>query len=155
MDTNRKIVKALLMKDYAALKEGVFSTLYTKASLALNEARHGVAEAVFNAAKQLDEAGVAKYKRIAVAHAKAKYGSKAGNTNPEKAKRLEPVLAAMKAKVQAKARKKGLPPAAFGMREEAEHGDVDSKREQARAAAKKKDKALKKWFETRKSKKTP
>jgi hypothetical protein len=30
-----------------------------------------------------------------------------------------------------------------------------SKSEQARAAAKKKDKALKKWFETRKSKKTP
>jgi len=50
MDTNRKIVKALLMKDYAALKEGVFSTLYTKASLALNEARRGVAEAVFNEA---------------------------------------------------------------------------------------------------------
>lgn len=55
MDTNRKIVKALLMKDYPALKEGVFSALYTKASLALNEARRGVAEAVFNAAKQLDE----------------------------------------------------------------------------------------------------
>ena len=52
MDTNRKIVKALLMKDYAALKEGVFSALYTKASLALNEARHGVAEAVFNAANE-------------------------------------------------------------------------------------------------------
>ena len=141
MDTNRKIVKALLMKDYAALKEGVFSALYTKASLALNEARHGVAEAVFNAAKQLDEAGAAKYKRIAVAHAKAKYGSKAAITNPEKAKRLEPVLAAMKAKVQAKARAKGLPPAAFGMKEETEQLDEVSPPDMEKMTGSKKTKA--------------
>lgn len=58
MDTNRKIVKALLMKDYAALKEGVFSALYTKAGQAMEQAKAAVCEAVFNPPKggeQLDE----------------------------------------------------------------------------------------------------
>lgn len=56
MDTNRKIVQALLLKDYASLKESVFSLLYAKASLALDEARVAVANAVFNeATEQLDE----------------------------------------------------------------------------------------------------
>jgi exonuclease VII small subunit len=53
MDTNRKIVQALLLKDYASLKESVFSLLYAKASLALDEARVAVANAVFNEASEI------------------------------------------------------------------------------------------------------
>jgi hypothetical protein len=56
MDTNREIVKALLQKDYATVKAGVFNALYAKASLALDEARFAVANGVFNeATEQLDE----------------------------------------------------------------------------------------------------
>jgi hypothetical protein len=53
MDTNRKIVQALLLKDYASLKESVFSLLYAKASVALDEARVAVANAVFNEASEI------------------------------------------------------------------------------------------------------
>lgn len=72
--------------------------------------------------EMVDEAGVAKLKRLAIAHDKAKYGStRAGITNPEKAKRLGDALSKMKAKVQAKQRKRNFaPPQAFGMKEETE-----------------------------------
>ena len=123
MDTNRQIVKAVLQKDYATLKESVFAALYTKAGQAMEQAKAAVCEAVFNPPKggeQLDEAGVGRLKRLTLAWAKAKYGSKrAGITNPEKAKRLGDALAKMKAKVQAKQRKRNFaPPEAFGMTEE-------------------------------------
>jgi hypothetical protein len=56
MDTHKKIAKALVNKSFAEAKELVFKSLYAKASLALDEARFAVANAVFNeATEQLDE----------------------------------------------------------------------------------------------------
>jgi hypothetical protein len=58
MDINKSIIRALLTKDFAAAKEGVFTALYTKAGQAMEEAKAVVREAVFNAPKggeQLDE----------------------------------------------------------------------------------------------------
>jgi len=56
MDTHKKIAKALVNKSFAEAKELVFKSLYAKASLALDEARFAVANAVFNeATEQIDE----------------------------------------------------------------------------------------------------
>ena len=58
MHTNRQIVKAVLQKDYATLKESVFAALYTKAGQAMEQVKVAVCQAVFNAPKggeQLDE----------------------------------------------------------------------------------------------------
>jgi hypothetical protein len=52
MDNNKKIVKALLEKNYVDAKESVFKSLYAKSSLALDEARYDVANSVFNEAKK-------------------------------------------------------------------------------------------------------
>ena len=54
MDINKKIVKALLEKNYVDAKESVFKNLYAKASLLLDEERVGLAEALFNT--ELEEA---------------------------------------------------------------------------------------------------
>ncbi len=51
--SNAEIVQSLLLKDYASLKESVFSLLYAKASVALDEARVAVANAVFNEASEI------------------------------------------------------------------------------------------------------
>ncbi len=55
MHTNRQIVKAVLQKDYATLKESVFAALYTKAGQAMEQAKAGVCNAVFNTAMQEPE----------------------------------------------------------------------------------------------------
>jgi hypothetical protein len=54
MDTNKRIARAMLKKSFAEAKELVFKSLYAKASLALDEARYAVANAIFNEA-ELDE----------------------------------------------------------------------------------------------------
>ena len=53
MDINKKIVKALLEKNYVDAKESVFNALYAKASLLLDEERVGLAEALFNENKKM------------------------------------------------------------------------------------------------------
>jgi hypothetical protein len=58
MDTHKKIAKALVNKSFAEAKELVFKSLYAKASLALDEARFAVANAVFNEAKTAPDTGV-------------------------------------------------------------------------------------------------
>jgi len=128
MDTNKHIAKALLNKSFAEAKELVFKSLYAKASLALDEARFVVANGVFNEAAKTSGVPAGASEDKFIAH------------------RAEVKKAGHKAKLG-----KGVP--AGRVQEEVK--DADSKSEQARAAAKKKDKALKKWFETRKSKKTP
>ena len=50
MEINKQIAKALLNKSFAEAKELVFKSLYAKASLALDEARFAVSNAVFNEA---------------------------------------------------------------------------------------------------------
>lgn len=50
MDTNKRIAKSVLNKSFAEAKELIFKSLYAKASLALDEARFVVANAVFNEA---------------------------------------------------------------------------------------------------------
>jgi hypothetical protein len=58
MDTHKKIAKALVNKSFAEAKEMIFKSLYAKASLALDEARFAVANAVFNTVEEeaeLDE----------------------------------------------------------------------------------------------------
>ena len=52
MDTNKRIARAMLKKSFAEAKELVFKSLYAKASLALDEARYTVANAIFNEAKK-------------------------------------------------------------------------------------------------------
>ena len=52
MDTNKLIAKALLNKSFSEAKELVFKSLYAKSSLALDEARYAVANAIFNEAKK-------------------------------------------------------------------------------------------------------
>jgi hypothetical protein len=47
MDNNKKIVKALLEKNFVDAKESVFNSLYAKASLLLDEERVGIAAALF------------------------------------------------------------------------------------------------------------
>jgi hypothetical protein len=57
MDTNKRIARAMLKKSFAEAKELVFKSLYAKASLALDEARYAVANAIFNEANvdEMDE----------------------------------------------------------------------------------------------------
>lgn len=52
MDTNKRIARAMLNKSFAEAKELVFKSLYAKSSLALDEARYAVANAIFNEAKK-------------------------------------------------------------------------------------------------------
>jgi hypothetical protein len=59
MDTNKRIARAMLKKSFAEAKELVFKSLYAKASLALDEARYAVANAIFNEA-ELDEMAMTK-----------------------------------------------------------------------------------------------
>jgi hypothetical protein len=54
MDTNKLIAKALVNKSFAEAKELVFKSLYAKASLALDEARFAVANAVFNSVEEAE-----------------------------------------------------------------------------------------------------
>jgi len=53
MDTNKKIAKAMLNKNFVEAKELVFKSLYAKASLAMDEARYDVANSVFNEDKKM------------------------------------------------------------------------------------------------------
>ena len=50
MDNNKKIVKALLEKNYVDAKESVFKSLYAKASLLMDEERVQIASALFSEA---------------------------------------------------------------------------------------------------------
>ena len=50
MDNNKKIVKALLEKNYVDAKESVFNSLYAKASLLMDEERVQIASALFGEA---------------------------------------------------------------------------------------------------------
>ena len=52
MDINKRIARAMLNKSFAEAKELVFKSLYAKSSLALDEARYAVANAIFNEAKK-------------------------------------------------------------------------------------------------------
>ena len=47
MDTNKKIVKALLEKNYVDAKESVFKSLYAKASVLMDEERVKIAAGLF------------------------------------------------------------------------------------------------------------
>ena len=51
MDTNKKIVKALLEKNYVNAKESVFKSLYAKASLLMDEERVKISSSLFAEAK--------------------------------------------------------------------------------------------------------
>ena len=53
MDNNKKIVKALLEKNYLDAKECVFNALYAKASLLLDEERVGIASDLFSEDKKM------------------------------------------------------------------------------------------------------
>ena len=53
MDNNKKIVKALLEKNYVDAKECVFNALYAKASLLLDEERVGIAAELFSEDKKM------------------------------------------------------------------------------------------------------
>lgn len=53
MDNNKKIVKALLEKNYVDAKECVFNALYAKASLLLDEERVGIASDLFSEDKKM------------------------------------------------------------------------------------------------------
>ena len=59
MDINKRIARAMLNKSFAEAKELVFKSLYAKSSLALDEARYTVANAIFNEA-ELDEMAMTK-----------------------------------------------------------------------------------------------
>ena len=68
MDINKRIARAMLNKSFAEAKELVFKSLYAKSSLALDEARYAVANAIFNEA-ELDES---ELDEMAVTAARAK-----------------------------------------------------------------------------------
>jgi len=88
MDTHKKIAKALVNKSFAEAKELVFKSLYAKASLALDEARFAVANAVFNEAKTAPDTGVPagasedKFKAARDTVKKAGYKAKLGKGVP-------------------------------------------------------------------------
>lgn len=52
MDIHKKIAKELINKNFSEAKDAVFQSLYAKASLALDEARFAVANAVFNTVEE-------------------------------------------------------------------------------------------------------
>ena len=95
MDTNKHIAKALLNKSFAEAKELVFKSLYAKASLALDEARFAVANAVFNEAKTAPDTGVPagasedKFKAARATIKKAGYKAKLGKGVPAGAMKEE------------------------------------------------------------------
>jgi hypothetical protein len=102
MDNNKKIVKALLEKNYVDAKESVFKSLYAKASLLIDEERVQIASALFseatgeteteveetNEAKTIPDTGVPagasedKFKAAAAAAKKAGYKAKLGKGVP-------------------------------------------------------------------------
>ena len=90
MDINKKIVKALLEKNYVDAKESVFKSLYARASLALDEARFAIANGVFNEGKTASKvpAGVPagasedKFKAASAEIKKAGYKAKLGKGVP-------------------------------------------------------------------------
>ena len=98
MDTNKHIAKALLNKSFAEAKELVFKSLYAKASLALDEARFAVANAVFNEAKTAPDTGVPagasedKFKAARATIKKAGYKAKLGKGVPAGAMKEEAEL---------------------------------------------------------------
>lgn len=54
MDITKNIAKAVLNKNYAEAKESIFKSLYAKASLAMDEARYYIADALFNRSAEED-----------------------------------------------------------------------------------------------------
>ena len=54
MDITKNIAKAVLNKNYAEAKESVYKSLYAKASLAMDEARYYIADALFNRSAEGD-----------------------------------------------------------------------------------------------------
>lgn len=54
MDITKNIAKAVLNKNYAEAKESIFKSLYAKASLAMDEARYYIADALFNRSAEGD-----------------------------------------------------------------------------------------------------
>jgi len=95
MDTNKKIAKAMLNKNFVEAKELVFKSLYAKASLAMDEARYDVANSVFNEAKTAPDTGVpagASEDKFTAARAtvkKAGYKAKLGKGVPAGAMKEE------------------------------------------------------------------
>jgi len=98
MDTHKKIAKALVNKSFAEAKELVFKSLYAKASLAMDEARFAVANAVFNEAKTAPDTGVPagasedKFKAARATIKKAGYKAKLGKGVPAGAMKEEAEL---------------------------------------------------------------
>ena len=98
MDTHKKIAKALVNKSFAEAKELVFKSLYAKASLALDEARFAVANAVFNEGKTAPDTGVPagasedKFKAARDTVKKAGYKAKLGKGVPAGAMKEEAEL---------------------------------------------------------------
>ena len=89
MDTNKRIARAMLNKSFAEAKELVFKSLYAKSSLALDEARYTVANAIFNEAELDEMAQTAERKKETDREEKKLTGtlakrSKAWREHPEK-----------------------------------------------------------------------
>jgi len=55
MDTTKQLTKAVINKDFAEAKDILFKSLYARASLALDEVRYSVADAVFNSTEEITE----------------------------------------------------------------------------------------------------
>jgi len=55
MDTTKQLTKAVINKDFAEAKDLLFKSLYARASLALDEVRYSVADAVFNSTEEITE----------------------------------------------------------------------------------------------------
>jgi hypothetical protein len=60
MDITKNIAKAVLNKNYAEAKESVYKSLYAKASLAMDEARYYIADALFNRSAEGDSETVSE-----------------------------------------------------------------------------------------------
>lgn len=79
MDINKKIVKALLEKNYVNAKESVFKALYAKASVLMDEERVRIASDLFAEAK--GEAEVEETKEDDKAPAKKVVAKKSGKNS--------------------------------------------------------------------------
>jgi hypothetical protein len=82
MDNNKKIVKALLEKNYVDAKESVFKSLYAKASLLMDEERVQIASALFGEAKGEAKVEETKEDDKAPATKVAKKGTKSPAKGP-------------------------------------------------------------------------
>ncbi len=138
MDTHKKIAKALVNKSFAEAKELIFKSLYAKASLALDEARFAVANAVFNeATEQLDEVSPPDMEKMTGSKkTKASFAKQYG-------KRGKSVMYATAWKLHNKKMAEGYGDAGTSEYSKFVSGVKDdfAKREQARADAKKAAKA--------------